>query len=1248
MLSQNHKDLRASLPQSAHSIHSHSLLSSRSSSSKSSRSQRPSLSDSEIRNLAIRTLAQEFLQCSDLAVESRAYLVESTLPTAILALENLLREVEKRDLVVDETEDEMIVIESGDGTRDGDSDREIGGLLRMTSTSTSQAELDQALNDQSLSGKPDLYGSLGNLDPLRPSQLSFDPINWTAQYLYRHNPRYTTTPTALANASPYAQSLALAASTLKARLLELETNARARKYAEQLEKAREEARLKAIKDAARAEKQKTFGELWATCFTEWTGRLFRTNPGYLTHSEVIEGVKSTLDDTNVLALETLPNKIDELLTRLVGIHAPPTSTGESATAVTSLTTQVTPSQSTNALVRGISSPSLGPDLPNAKYSLKHFVDTLVHLTVPPTTDENTDDEAEQAELATFSVDDINILICAILDRVKVESDAIRGALERAFYYPRESELVELGVGANWREVLGQIFENVTTKAGGDDVEETGAEKGEVSSFLVRSLWDEFVGGVGGSWADAEGQYREWYFGRFVGALGYEGTVGVIGGVRGVIEEGLRTTRTAREAEVDARRGVVLEGLYESITKDEGENGVLVRKLNGGIDLVLGDPEMGVDHGMLDVLARCKFPVMARTLMTKRVGREEFVGHLKGVFAGLQDAEFGAVVEGLRKAFSGVGQQAKDLGEKEERGDGATAEGEEAIAAPHVDPSSEERKKVEAKAREEVEALVGRWDLGVSKVCGEAMDVVVRALKEIHESTVARGRISLEEEDAEEGGAKVLRYVACSEGGEVDIGAKVPVGTMGNSDAETFGGNAGVLAKEVDGVEYVAVPMATVGEFGRTVGVFAVEMVRVEGDGSKPFNQLDVFFLKEMSMVVTRLIELADARAKLVLLAQSVAQFTRESGEVDVDLYIVERSSGQKDIVLLNVAAVARPTTASDQDRSESGSSESAYLMSLDGLVVLKRDENSEYLYQAAIEQQKVTAKSTNAGSADVVAVPIFDNKAVLVGVLKLVAHESSDGSAATTPTTAAAVVENEAKMFEKVVGDAVEMIKGESFGRRGTSKDLDGESIDEVARRTMLFPKLMLLSAREALGSLDSAAISELRSYRKPPLTVHKIIKGVLYVFGKLPKEVKKWSDAVKFVNMDLLKDMIAFDPTAIHKRMRFRRVQKVLKSIPPGDVRKRGSVPAHHMYDWLIVTTDLRKRAVASRKRAKQIAAAAEAEVEEEAEGEDEDEVDDEVSSLGSGVSGFEIVGGRSGNSTAGVAVEGEKAAEGGETGSG
>ena len=53
----------------------------------------------------------------------------------------------------------------------------------------------------------------------------------------------------------------------------------------------------------------------------------------------------------------------------------------------------------------------------------------------------------------------------------------------------------------------------------------------------------------------------------------------------------------------------------------------------------------------------------------------------------------------------------------------------------------------------------------------------------------------------------------------------------------------------------------------------------------------------------------------------------------------------------------------------------------------------------------------------------------------------------------------------------------------------------------MLFSKLMLFSARKIISNFDNRALSEIRSYKKPPQSVHRILKAVHYIFGKTPKE---------------------------------------------------------------------------------------------------------------------------------------------------
>lgn len=52
--------------------------------------------------------------------------------------------------------------------------------------------------------------------------------------------------------------------------------------------------------------------------------------------------------------------------------------------------------------------------------------------------------------------------------------------------------------------------------------------------------------------------------------------------------------------------------------------------------------------------------------------------------------------------------------------------------------------------------------------------------------------------------------------------------------------------------------------------------------------------------------------------------------------------------------------------------------------------------------------------------------------------------------------------------------------------------------------------ARESLSLLDTAAISELKSYKKPPRIIMRVLKATLYLLGKKPKELQEWSDVVK------------------------------------------------------------------------------------------------------------------------------------------
>jgi hypothetical protein len=70
--------------------------------------------------------------------------------------------------------------------------------------------------------------------------------------------------------------------------------------------------------------------------------------------------------------------------------------------------------------------------------------------------------------------------------------------------------------------------------------------------------------------------------------------------------------------------------------------------------------------------------------------------------------------------------------------------------------------------------------------------------------------------------------------------------------------------------------------------------------------------------------------------------------------------------------------------------------------------------------------------------------------------------------------------------------------------DVESEKIDEASRRKLVFGKLVLKSTRAELSNLDAAALAELKSYRKPPKSIHRIMKGALYLFGHSPGSCTK------------------------------------------------------------------------------------------------------------------------------------------------
>eukprot|EP01135_Chromosphaera_perkinsii_P001485 Nk52_evm14s179 gene=Nk52_evmTU14s179 len=174
--------------------------------------------------------------------------------------------------------------------------------------------------------------------------------------------------------------------------------------------------------------------------------------------------------------------------------------------------------------------------------------------------------------------------------------------------------------------------------------------------------------------------------------------------------------------------------------------------------------------------------------------------------------------------------------------------------------------------------------------------------------------------------------------------------------------------------------------------------------------------------------------------------------------------------------------------------------------------------------------------------------------------------------------------FEKILSVVKSGIKGVAKENiwKNMNKILGGLKVSDDIKEELIFPALMLSYYNQELGSLDSSALAELKSYKSPPVVVHKVVRALLLMFGNAPKDLKTWKDCAAQLNLKLIRKIRAFDPTSIMKKRPFTLAKTAYRRIIKGDVAKRGSVPTQIMYNWQGVSLTLRTAAVDARKREK------------------------------------------------------------------
>ncbi|KAI9328768.1 hypothetical protein DFJ73DRAFT_964407 [Zopfochytrium polystomum] len=1167
----------------------------------------------DYRDVAMAVLTNDFLNANDMSLEIRAYLVDSVIPTIIVSLDKLLKEAEKKGLLSDPAQGEIPPPVIGD---------------------RASVSLAPAAERPSLDPQPD-----------RPKDSSFDPINWLGQFLYRNNPRYSnfSDPTS----SPYQQQMTVVTKQLKGRLFEMQMNQRARKRAEELASKREEERRIRAHQQKMEEKKALFSQLLTTIFRRWTGKLWRLVRGNLTRGEMTDGFKAVLASSVIQSNDGLLGKVTELIRQFTMTVAAaeanriragtPDSNQPSLVQLPpeylSMDRWDQPTFVDGMMITTFQANWSADDLSTFLQCLAAYIDDSGDRLLaifdgvffcprfPSTPDRPSSAHAIRSKLKR------------LINNIEIDSEDMSMSNLKANvldYCSGDITLAQLGIDSSGAAVsfIGggggdapKLLEGVT------DEEERRAIEFETD---FRKIMKVMVGMYGLSAAAAfmkelkkhkpqtpphppPQQQQD----RSHAALEHAVRAVSVDEAAAAVRDLMRVLDDCGAGAFDPQRYNDAVDAAAASTAGTAALGDNAGRTFDPLKLPAGFARGGDGMVAVELAAAC----VAEQVAAAGVTRDALEAVARVLRAALDEAAAAAVAAASRR----------------KAGDAAAGDSGKLT----VSTAGPDRLAIQRRALELIRATAHNREATVAGAAQASLAAVADAMRALHPMHCVLGRVSLAEtavtrvvevaggaaaaeEEAGGGGAAgaaeivetFLRFVAATPDvmrGEV-VGSKTPLagspdrdeavdGGAGRAGADAF--EARVMAEKkpvkiddalsVDAItpKDVAAPALSPGLSPTAVSQFlgvpfihgdnspvGVLGLTLAGEPDGGFVDADVKFIETASAVMLSAFDRIDARIKAINLAESSVLWARSKGDADVDIFLNEPDTPTDPPRFFHVLDETNSASGSEHPAegaspADAANSASAQHSGPKVKEVSKDSEIFDLLLQTATAKEMINFPEPDGRTSTYI--PVLDDESHVVAVMRLKPHSGKKGS----------VPDDDVLEIKKVVAvleTCVNHIHKEKFGHESALGKLAGESIDEESRRKMLFPKMMLLSAREYLSKLDNRSMSELRSYKKPPLTIHRVLKAVLYIFGYLPKEVKKWSDTVKLVNMDLLKQMIAYDPTAIQRKIRFKRCNRVLKLIPHGEVRKRGSLPTMFMYEWLLVTLELRERAVEARQRRSEV----------------------------------------------------------------
>eukprot|EP00670_Eutreptiella_braarudii_P004894 CAMPEP_0174283046 /NCGR_PEP_ID=MMETSP0809-20121228/3632_1 /TAXON_ID=73025 ORGANISM="Eutreptiella gymnastica-like, Strain CCMP1594" /NCGR_SAMPLE_ID=MMETSP0809 /ASSEMBLY_ACC=CAM_ASM_000658 /LENGTH=942 /DNA_ID=CAMNT_0015377659 /DNA_START=62 /DNA_END=2890 /DNA_ORIENTATION=- len=144
---------------------------------------------------------------------------------------------------------------------------------------------------------------------------------------------------------------------------------------------------------------------------------------------------------------------------------------------------------------------------------------------------------------------------------------------------------------------------------------------------------------------------------------------------------------------------------------------------------------------------------------------------------------------------------------------------------------------------------------------------------------------------------------------------------------------------------------------------------------------------------------------------------------------------------------------------------------------------------------------------------------------------------------------------------------------------LDIENV--LGARAIRFLKKVWLNLRSDVEHLTKDQILEMANYKAPTQTIHDSVRAALIILGSKPSKVSEWKDCRPKLKMTLIEKILKLDPTKKGKSIKYQTARKMLKGLTVDTVLDKGSLPASILYQWCFVSIQLRRAAVALRKKA-------------------------------------------------------------------